>query len=106
MCRANPRKQTPKPAASTPISVRRLPTRWIWFRGTSHYRWTSKKRFSHGFSLRGNYTYSKLEDDENFTNPFNNAYNWVSRTRIFQMSFIFQQYGRRRTYSKGLRELP
>src|SRR5579872_3643256 len=42
MCRANPRKQTPKPAASTPISVRRLPTRWIWFRGTSHYRWTSK----------------------------------------------------------------
>ncbi|HLJ16858.1 MAG TPA: hypothetical protein VKV15_20350 [Bryobacteraceae bacterium] len=44
--------------------------------------------------MRGNYTYSKLEDDENFTNPFNNAYNWgIANTNIpnvFHFSAVWE----------------
>ncbi|MEO7145519.1 MAG: TonB-dependent receptor [Bryobacteraceae bacterium] len=53
-----------------------------------------EKRFSRGFSLRANYTYSKLEDDENFTNPFNNAYNWgIANTNVpnvFHFSAVWE----------------
>ncbi|MGH9666753.1 MAG: hypothetical protein ACRD9L_20205, partial [Bryobacteraceae bacterium] len=53
-----------------------------------------EKRFSRGFSLRANYTFSKLEDDENFSNPFSNAYNWgIANTNIpnvFHFSAVWQ----------------
>jgi hypothetical protein len=54
-----------------------------------------EKRFSRGFSLRANYTYSKLEDDEGpTTNPFNMAYNWgISSTNIpnvFHVSAVWE----------------
>jgi hypothetical protein len=45
----------------------------------SHYegvQFNVEKRFSHGFSLLGNYTWSKLIDDFGNTNPFNRRFDY------------------------------
>jgi hypothetical protein len=68
-----------------------------------------KKRFSRGFSLGANYTFSKLEDDfganhcdncgASTTNPFNRAFDWgISTTNVpnvFHFSAVWQVPGLR-----------
>jgi hypothetical protein len=60
-----------------------------------------EKRFSRSFSLRANYTFSKMEDDEGttnvgvgVTNPFNNAYNWgisaANVPSVFHLSALWE----------------
>jgi len=53
-----------------------------------------QKRFSSGLSLRANYTYSKLESDENSTDPYDMAFNWgIDRSNVpnvFHFSAVWQ----------------
>jgi hypothetical protein len=63
-----------------------------------------QKRFSRGFSLRANYSFSKLEDDfganhcdgcgASTSNPYNRAFDWgISSTNVpnvFHMSVVWQ----------------
>jgi len=63
-----------------------------------------KKRFSRGFTLDANYTFSKLEDDfganhcdncgASTTNPFNRASIGAFPPRTCQMYSIFQRSGK------------
>ena len=75
-----------------------------------------KKRFSGGFSLGANYTFSKLEDDfganhcdncgASTTNPFNRAFDWgISTTNVpnvFHFSAVWQLPGLRTTGVAGI----